>query len=148
MMQRSVLLSIVLILVLILGVLSGFTLEKILFLSPKTDSIPVPVQSIQNPLIQHFLANANGEVTQKGEDYFILKHDGRTLKVYVDDDSQTSTFFEDTAGEMKTASFADIKIGDNLEGGVSIFNSLITADSVKQYKLGDIVAHRFTIHHN
>lgn len=130
-----------LIILILIGFISGFLIDRwIPKVSPKMQ-IPLPSEFLVSPLIDSFYANVEGIVVEKKKDSMVLEKDNQRIKIFIAEDMGLTTFTK----KNNKINYSDIKIGDNLKGGMSITVKLTPANISTQRKAGDIVGHRFTV---
>lgn len=135
-------------LIIVIGLLLGFTIQKLFFESSKSimSSLPLPAEVIEHQVIEKLSANVEGAVVEKGKDTMILEKDNRRVTIHIEESVNISTFDKEISGKFEHIHFADIKEGDYVRGGVAIVVSPESAVGfIKNYKPGDIIGHNFTL---
>ncbi len=94
-------------------------------------------------------ANAEGSVTSKATDSFVLEKEGNRLNLFVEEDQGITTFANQSDADPKNPSkshFSDLKVGQIVKGGVGILVSQqATLGKIPSRSQGDIIAHYMTI---
>lgn len=94
-------------------------------------------------------ANAEGSIESKAADSFVIAKDGNKLTLFVEEDQGITTFNDGSeVNPLNPAEphFVDLKVGQTVKGGVSIFVSSQSALGITPIRVqGDIVAHYMTI---
>ncbi len=111
------------------------------------EQVSVSPESIGNKVFMDFFAtNAEGTVVEKTEDSFSIERQGKRLSLVVQEQAGISTFFQENKdGSSVEKKFEDIKVGDRVQGGISISkpSSLFLVGSSSEGF--SITAHRFVI---
>lgn len=94
-------------------------------------------------------ADAQGTVTSKATDSFILEKEANKLTLFVEEDQGITTFNDGSEVNPLNPTkphFVDLKVGQTVKGGVSIFVSVqSTLGLTPSRSQGDIIAHYMTI---
>lgn len=94
-------------------------------------------------------ANAEGSVTSKATDSFVLEKDGNRLNIFVEENQGITTFANLSDPDPKNPAqshFSDLKIGQTVKGGIGILVSQqAILGKVPSRSQGDIIAHYMTI---
>lgn len=101
----------------------------------------LPAELVKNSVIDNLFANTEGYVSEKHEDYFVLKKNNDRIKLYVEEKMNVTNFYRGDAFENNHILYDDIKIGDHLSGGVSIVPNEFGAKEFVNRHAGDIIAH-------
>lgn len=101
----------------------------------------LPVELVKNSVIDSLFANTEGYVSEKHNDYFVLKNNTNSIKLYVEEEMNVTNFYRGDAFENNHILYDDIKIGDHLSGGVSIVPNSFGAKEFVNRQVGDIIAH-------
>lgn len=145
------------ILTFIVSLVGGFTVGQIYYQNKPAQKQQLPIQSISNPVLTDLSANISGVLVDKKElssiegdmdlpgifGVFILENNGQKIEVYATDRVPTQFFQpppENKALNKGHISFEDLKVGDTIEGGISVKNS-----SASDY-IPIILGHSFTIY--
>lgn len=145
--------SLITIIIFSVGVLLGVVAMGQLDIFQEQESqeviLPIPYQTLTNPIIEQFHANAKGIVVAKSDATLTLEQDGQKLKIFLAEESGLTIFEEETDEGRNTIDFASIEIGDYLEGGVVIVidSFLEGMDIIEPRPLGNIIALSFTVFH-
>lgn len=99
--------------------------------------------------VDHLYANAQGSVASKATDSFVIEKDGNRLTIFVEEDQGITTFNDGSEVNPLNPTkphFVDLKVGQTVKGGVSIFVSKqSTIGTTPSRSQGDIIAHYMTI---
>lgn len=143
--------------ILFLTIFSLITIEIVLLkkrltvsdnISVVKDRLPVknlPADLVKNSVIDSLFANADGYVSEKYDNYFILKSNNNSIKLYVEEEMNVTNFYRNNSSEKNHILYSDIKIGDHLAGGVSIVPNVFGAKEFVNRKVGDIIAHTMSV---
>lgn len=134
--------------IVVIAVIIGIFLKNKKPVNNRTDlvekQLPVknlPAELVKNSVIDNLFANTEGYVSEKHEDYFVLKKNNNSIKLYVEEEMNVTNFYRGDAFENNHILYDDIKIGDYLSGGVSIVPNAFSAKEFVNRHTGDIIAH-------
>lgn len=133
----------IIILIAIIGLILGFSAQRQFIKSP---TIPLPPEFLASPLIDTFYANVEGRVVTKTADSLTLQKDGNKLTMFIEEDTGLTSFSLSSKQGLQTLDFDDVRVGDYIKGGISIIATPSSAVGLsKPRKVGDVIAHRFTV---
>ena len=119
--------------------------QPIPILSSK-ENLPLPEELITNPTVDKLMANTEGKVVEKKVSDFTLEKDGIKLKIYLEDERGITRFRFETPQGFEDIGYEDIKVGDYLQGGISVFTSQSSARILSPKRnVGEVIAHTFNV---
>lgn len=127
----------------IIGLILGFVVNH-QFLQPtvKPKTLPLPGDFLSSSILSSLYANADGKVIAKTNDSFTIKKGPDTLVLSIKETVGITTFMEKTPQGFKNIKFQDVKVGDEVKGGISI-----TLQSSPTRRSDEIIAHSFIVTH-
>ena len=143
-MKRKIIFIFIIIIVGILSFLVTYKVTNKNQILIKKNEITVPQEFVLNPSLQILSANVEGKLAEKAEDYFMLESGNNKVKIFLEPRGLSS--FALSSNLDKYIKYEDLKIGDNMKGGVSIVvNEESTVGMTGDRKAGDVVAHFFYV---
>lgn len=143
-MKTKIVLGIIIAFVSILSFYLSYKIAKRDTTIIKRNEIAVPQEFILNPSLQVLSANIEGELTEKGNDYFVLESGNNKVKIFIEPRGLTT--FALSSQLDKYIKYEDLKVGDTLKGGISIvISEESTIGMTGNKKRGDIIAHFFAV---
>ena len=112
---------------------------------PKQDVIRtvLPAKVVTDLAVQQLNADIQGTITKKDkESITFLTSKGTSIKAYEEPQGITTLVKTDTSAIR----FEDLKVGDEIEGGISVVVSEeSTVGKTGQRKVGDVILHYITV---
>ena len=143
-MKRKIIFIFIIIIVGILSFLVTYKVANEDKIVIKKNEIAVPQEFVLNPSLQILSANIEGKLAEKADDYFILESGSNKVKIFLEPRGLTSFALSSSLNEH--IDYNDLKIGDNLKGGVSIIvNSESAVGLSGNRNPGDIIANFFYV---
>lgn len=105
----------------------------------------LPADLVANSVVSELFANVEGYVSEKYDDYFVLKNGENTLKLYVEEAVNLTHFYKDNVTPGNDLLYKDIKIGDHLFGGVSTITKISSSEFFFNRPPGDFFAHSMRV---
>lgn len=132
----------------IAGLAAGSMISFLAFLYQAAPArLPVPVASIQHPVIGTFFASrAEGAVIARTDSSLTLRQQGEDMTVFDESAIGISSWFSEIPNEEpRQIAFSEVRVGDLVSGGVNIVNDPALFGGTHGEQKGDVIAHRFSV---